>query len=171
MRIFSFARGFDAAFSHSLRPLRTSIAAATVRGTMRIALPCLIMLAALAGCGGSDHDQQLSGSYRLVAIDLRENMIVCRRIAGAYCVGDKLPGPSVFAAGANKRYVTIARHPMAIGSASDRRVTEYYYVIRHRDDEALHDGDLIGPLNEAQFAAAQARLQLPTFSRDFDDLR
>lgn len=138
---------------------------------MRVFLPTIFMLTALTGCSGYVRDEQLSGSYRLVAIDLDENMIVCRQIKGAACVGDELPGPTVFAAGADNHYVTIARHPMEMEPAPDKRVTQYYYVIRHRDDELLRDGDVIGPLNEAQFTAAKAQLHLPAFSKTFDDLR
>jgi hypothetical protein len=133
-------------------------------------LACFLVSAALAGCGGYSRQQHLDGSYWLIAVDGAENMTLIRRF-GENWVGDKLPGPTVFAAGSNQRYVTIARHPMALGSAPDRRVTEYYYVIRGGDDEPLHDGDVVGPLTKAQFDVAKDRLQLPAFSRTIDELR
>jgi hypothetical protein len=131
----------------------------------------LLILATLAGCGGYAYDEALSGSYRLVAVDELDNMIVCRRFAAGDCIGDELPGPSVFAAGANSHYVTIARHPMAPGSPPEKSVTEYYYVIRHTDRMFLHDGDVVGSLNEAQFDVAKDRLQLPAFSKVLSALR
>jgi hypothetical protein len=119
----------------------------------------------LAGCGGFVYEKQLSGSYWIVAVDSPESVIVCRKLVGSDCVGDELPGPRVFAAGANGRYVTIARHPAAEGAPPDMSVTEYFYVIRHRDDEPLHDGDVVGPLNKAEFDAAKDRLELPAIFR------
>jgi hypothetical protein len=112
----------------------------------------LLILATLAGCGGYAYDEALSGSYRLVAVDELDNMIVCRRFA-------------------NSHYVTIARHPMAPGSPPEKSVTEYYYVIRHTDRMFLHDGDVVGSLNEAQFDVAKDRLQLPAFSKVLSALR
>jgi hypothetical protein len=128
------------------------------------------MLAGLAGCGFV-REEQLSGIYWLVAVDSPESTMVCRRTSGTNCDGDELPGPSVFAAGADRRYVTIARHPEAPGSAPNKSVTEYYYVIRRRDDEALHRGAVVGPLTKEHFEAVKDRLHLPALTRIIKELR
>jgi hypothetical protein len=128
------------------------------------------LLGALTGCGGFVHDEQLAGSYRLVAIDDDSSMIVCRRVSGASCVGDELPGPTVFAAGANDKYITIARHPLR-DFHEDKAVTEYYYVVRPPESAFLKATDVVGPLTEAQFNADKDRLDLPQFSKNIDNLR
>ena len=130
-----------------------------------------IVLGALAsGCGGFVHDEPLDQSYRLVAVDLSGDMMVCRRFGDASCSGDELPGPTVFAAGANSKYVTIARHPKA-GGQINRTVTEYYYVIRPPETALLRSADVVGPLDQPQFDAARNRLGLPGFAKVFADLK
>ncbi|MGZ6016133.1 MAG: hypothetical protein ACXWKM_10350, partial [Phenylobacterium sp.] len=72
-----------------------------------IALPLAFLL---AGCGGFVHDERLADEYRLVAVDIPEDMEACRRLPGNShdCVADGLPGPTVFAAGADRRFLVIA---------------------------------------------------------------
>jgi len=124
----------------------------------------------LSACGGFVHDEQLDRSYRLVAVDTSDDMIVCRRFTGADCVGDELPGPTVFAAGANPNYVVIARHPRG-EQGTDKSVTEYYYVKRPPEDVPLRAENVVGPLTLAAFQADQQRLGLPRFTRTLSDLK
>ena len=138
---------------------------------MRSGLLVPVLASVLVGCGsGFLHDEQLDESYRLVAIDTSDAMILCRRFSSGDCVGDELPGPTVFAAGANARYVVLARHPSNL-SPPNKAITEYYYVIRPAETVPLHRGDVVGPLGAGQFAAEGRRLGLPAFSRVFADLR
>jgi hypothetical protein len=114
-------------------------------------------------------DQQIVGRYYLVAIDLSENTKVCFPPDDAFCVGEGLPGPAVFAAGGDDRYVVAARHPNVRSGTIDRTVTEYYYVIREPNDR--RQGQVVGPLDEAEFRAEAQRLELPDFSITIDRLR
>jgi hypothetical protein len=132
---------------------------------------CVVLACGLTGCDVV-HDEHLDGTYRLVAIDTIESMSVCRRLKDAWCVGDEMPGPTVFAAGASARYVVIARHPNEQGRADfDRSVTEYYNVVRPPESAYLKDTDVVGPMDGQAFAAARARLGLPGFSRVIDELK
>jgi hypothetical protein len=140
---------------------------------MRLSRAGLAAATALLLGGWNDvvHDERLDGTYRLIAIDTREAMIVCRRISGAFCVGDELPGPTVFAAGANSKYVVIARHPADPPAPPNKSVSHYYYVVRRAETDFLRDGDVVGPLSRRQFEAERRRLGLPPFSRVFGDLQ
>ena len=87
------------------------------------------------------------------------------------CAVDGLPGPTVFAAGANRTYVTVARHPR-VGDVpgfrqTDLERTEYFYFARV-SNETRGWGDnperIIGPLTQKEFDDARQRLHLPEFS-------
>lgn len=144
--------------------------------SIRAAIAAGVAAAPIAGCvpSGFLHDERLDGPWRLVAIDAREDMILCRRLSGSHCVGDRLHGPTVYAAGIDHRFVVYARHPATFPDPPRRDVSEYYYVIRTRaDDEpgGLRPENVKGPFNEAAFEAERRRLDLPAFSRVFEDLR
>lgn len=124
----------------------------------------------LAGCDVVG-DEVLSEPYRFLAIDSSANMIICRSTPGGGCVGEYLPRPTVFAAGANAKYVVIARHPAdANGQNTNRAVTEYYFVVRRPADDFQRQEDVTGPLTRAEFDAATKRLNLPGFSRVYRGL-
>jgi hypothetical protein len=126
----------------------------------------------VAGCGFVT-DEVLDGPYRLVAIDVREDMSLCRSIdTRGDCSGDGLPGPTVFQAGANSQYIVLARHPSRRNKAPDRSVTEFYYILRQADEQnALKPVSVMGPFNELEYQQEKRRLQLPEFSRVFADLK
>ena len=131
--------------------------------------------AGLAGCLGGwgfVHDQPLIGPYRLVAVDAREDMIVCRGLANGDCVGDGLPGATVFAAGGSERYLVIARHPSTFPHPPDRTVTEYYFAERNADEGQPGARPTVhGPFEQAEFEAQRRRLDLPPFTVVFEDLK
>jgi hypothetical protein len=121
---------------------------------------------------GFAHDQPLAGPYRLVAVDEREQMIVCRSLEGGDCVGDGLPGRTVFAAGADERYLVIARHPSVFAEPLNRSVTEYYVVERSPDEADLRSRpEVLGPFDQEEFEERVRQLSLPEFTIVFDDLR
>lgn len=121
---------------------------------------------------GFAHDQKLVGPYRLVAVDGREEMALCRSLEGGDCLGHGLPGRTVFAAGADDRYVVIARHPSAFGEPLNKAVTEYYVVERSPDEADLRfRPEVLGPFDQAEFDERVSQLSLPEFTIVFDDLR
>lgn len=133
------------------------------------------LLVACSPFSGFVHDEVLDGPYRLVAVDVDEDMGVCLTsdIAAGNCVGDGLPGATVFAAGADANYVVVARHPRKWPSPPDRDVTEYYYVERTPDEakRGVPAENVKGPFSARQFEQERRRLGLPEFSRVFDQLR
>jgi hypothetical protein len=132
----------------------------------------LAFLLCVAGCGFVT-DEILDGPYRLVAVDVREDMALCRSIGTrGDCSGDGLPGPTVFEAGANSQYIVLGRHPSRRNEASDRSVTEFYYILRQGDERnAPKSVSVIGPFNELEYQQEKRRLRLPEFSKIFADLK
>jgi hypothetical protein len=126
----------------------------------------------VAACGFV-RDEALDGPYRLVAIDIPEDMSLCRSIGTeGHCVGDGLPGPTVFQAGSNSQYIVFARHPRRREEAPNRSVTEFYYITRKANEwDVVMPVSVSGPFNEFEFQQEKQRLQLPEFSRVFVDLK
>jgi len=131
-----------------------------------------VLLAACPGGFGYVHVQPLTGPYRLVAVDSREDMMLCRGLGKSDCMGDGLPGPTIFAAGADARYLVIGRHPTKFGEPLNRADTEYYYAERSADEADLGSRPTVhGPFDRTQFDAEAGRLALPEFSVVFEDLK
>jgi hypothetical protein len=131
----------------------------------------ILALLSLVACIPSDalYDRQIVGRYRLVAIDLTEGMSVCMRPENAFCVGDGLPGPTVFKAGGDARYVVFARHPWSSGPL-DRGVVEYYYIRRSSNEVQGQPGEVVGPMDRATFERESQRLDLPSLTITIDRL-
>lgn len=131
-----------------------------------------ILLAACPGGFGFVHDQKLAGPYRLVAVDDREDMVLCRGLESGSCAGDGLPGPTVFAAGASSRYLVIARHPTHFPDPMNKAQTEYFYAERGTNEGRPGSRPVVhGPFDKAAFESETQRLGLPEFSVVFEDLK
>ena len=118
----------------------------------------------LTGCGFV-HDERLTGDYRLVAVDVLEQMSVSRSLPGGNAIGRI--DETVFAVGWNDRYIVAKQHP-----ANDRNVTNYYYLDMSRDSAyADPNQSVTGPLAEAEFKRHQAELKLPGFRRTIKQLQ
>ena len=132
----------------------------------------LAILLCAAGCGFA-RDEVLDGPYRLVAVDIAEDMSLCRSVgAGGDCVGDGLPGPTLFQAGSNSQYIVLARHPRRGHERPDGSVSEFYYISRQPKEWDVGTPVTVrGPFNESEYLLEKKRLQLPDFSRVFVDLK
>lgn len=97
-------------------------------------------------------------------------MVLCIDLGDA-CLGDNLPEPIVFAAGANRRYVVLARHPRC-GYGINKDVTEYYYIIRTpAEGGGIDAANVKGPYALDRFNKKKRRLGLPDFSVELRDLK
>ncbi len=131
----------------------------------------LICFLLLSGCGFVQ-DEVLVGRYRLVAVDIDEDMSLCWSLEDGNCVGDGLPGPTLFAAGFDDKYVVAAVHPRPkFETPTNRDVTQFFYVVRGNESNAFPNHEIKGPFDEAAFEAEKARLGLPTFPRVFRGLK
>jgi hypothetical protein len=134
----------------------------------------LATLLCVAGCdSGFVRDEVLDGPYRLVAVDVPEDMMLCRPVGTkGDCLGDGLPGETVFQAGSNSEYIVVARHPRRRPEAPNRSISEFYYIVRQADEwNAARPVSVIGPFNELEYQQEKRRLQLPEFRRVFVDLK
>lgn len=147
--------------------LKTNAAMKTLR---RVAtFFCLALVSVCAACGFLA-DYHVGGPYRLVGVDLREDISLCISKSKSFCAGDRLPGPTVYAAGINARYVAFARHPRT-EKAFNRAITEYYYIIRTPNEmRGVTPETLKGPFGQARFDEEKQRLGLPEFSVVLRDL-
>jgi hypothetical protein len=123
----------------------------------------LVIEMVLTGCGFV-HDQTIDGPYRLVAIDVNEQMNVCYSIQDS-CIGRI--GETVFAVGHDASYIVAARHP-----SNNRKVTEYFYLIRSLDGPIVDPSASVqGPYDAVKFEAERVRLRLPAFDTNIASLR
>jgi hypothetical protein len=120
--------------------------------------------AILCGCGFV-HNEQLTGDYRLNAVDVMEQMSVCLRLPGGDAIGRI--DETVFSVGWDDRYIVAKQHP-----ANNRTVTHYYLLDISRDSTyADPNQSVTGPLTEVEFKQRQAELKLPDFKRTFKELQ
>jgi hypothetical protein len=159
-----------------------ALAIARTLGEWRIEVPMLrygaqvcALAVFMAGCdlGGFYRDFPLVGPYRLVAIKTSEDMGLCRSVGTKRdCVGDNLPGPTVFQAGADANYIVVARHPREWPKPANRSIAEFYYVIRSANEaDPVTPLTVVGPMDKLQYDRESQRLGLPDFTKVFDDLK
>ncbi len=137
-------------------------------GCGSIARLTILSLALSVSACGFVHDETLVGRYKLVAVDIEKDMVLCWGLDNGSC--DGLVGPTVFEAGFNDKYVVAARHP----SESNKLIVEYYYVVRDSRMEHFDDGSfkliVKGPFDTGQFSAEKSKLHLPEFELVFSEL-
>jgi hypothetical protein len=120
----------------------------------------LVISAILAGCSKWSVDTEWrSGEFILIAIDAKSQMTLIHEGSSVTLVG-----PTIFAIGADDRYIVLKQHP-AKDSGSlqyDRSVTNYYIVEGNKT--------VRGPLNKIAFDQLVVSLALPPFSKVFQEL-
>jgi hypothetical protein len=113
-----------------------------------------------------------SERYVVLAVDSPEQMSLAFDTgegAGALV----LVGATIFAVGADERYIVVKQHPNPDGSSGslDRSVTNYYVVTR---TQSTHFSDrergVRGPMTQTEFEALCQVQALPRFSKRFRNL-
>ena len=138
---------------------------APARATFRIALLGLGLL----GSACAPSTIEVDHPFYLTFIDSADDAAVYRCLNGPDrgCAHDEyLPGPTIFAAGANAKYVAMARHPR-VGDKTELRRTEYYYFARVPEEThgwGLNPEKVVGPLTKREFERAKTGLGLPELS-------
>jgi hypothetical protein len=128
---------------------------------------CKLILVAVfllvLGCG-SAHDEHLTGPYRLVAVDVDEQMSISYDLGNGSTVGRI--NETVFAYGYNHNYIVAKQHPKG-----DKRLTNYYYLDITKDSlYASPSASVTGPLSKAEFDEASRQLTLPGFTKTIKHL-
>jgi hypothetical protein len=123
-----------------------------------------VLLGHLAGCGFV-HDEEITGPYRLVAVDISEQMIVCFGLENGNCVG-RIP-ETVFSVGWNERFIVAKQHPQ-----DNKAVTNYFVLDMTLDNESADPStSVIGPLSVSEFEAKAVVLGLPSFTKTIKSLQ
>jgi hypothetical protein len=110
-----------------------------------------------------------SDGYRLIAIDTKSQMSLIFEEDNITLVG-----PTIFAVGADERYIVLKQHPALDQHASvfDRSVTNYFIVERTRSqDFRERKRHVKGPMKREEFEILESKLTLPAFTKTFDDLQ
>ena len=126
---------------------------------LKLALIAVLCLA-FAGCSKWWIDTcWKSGKFRLIAIDTESQMCLIHEDSPVALVGQ-----TVFAVGADSRYIVLKQHPPCgeWGMDYDWTITNYFIVGR--------DKRVQGPLNKREFDALSVSLSLPPFTTVFKDL-
>ena len=134
------------------------------------AATCIAAAVVLSGCDLA-FQHTIAGPYKLQPVEQNTQMIVAYDLGGGNYIGRV--EESVFAVGANARYVVAARHPHEPGyTPVDKTVTEYFYIDRAAD-RPLADPSLAvrGPFDAQTFDAERRRMGLPEFSREIAELK
>lgn len=135
----------------------------------QLALASLVV--GLVGCdsiGLAEHEWH-SGDYVLAAMDTREDMSLYADLGKGNLAG--LVDSTVFALGADKRYIVVKQHPATDGDAVDRRVTNYFVVTRLPGTLVEKQTGVHGPMTQEQFEQLSATLHLPPFTKTLNDLK
>jgi hypothetical protein len=106
----------------------------------------------------------LTGPYRLIAVDTLDQMSVSYGLPSGDAVG-RIHG-TVFSVGWSDRYIVAKQHPK-----NNRRITHFYYLDVSRDSTyADPSASVTGPLTEAEFLRRRTELGLPAFTRTIKSL-
>ena len=124
----------------------------------------VVLVLGLASCGFV-HDEKITGPYRLVAIDVSEQMSVCYTLEKGDCIG-RIP-ETVFSVGWNDRFIVAKQHP-----SNNKSVTNYFILEMARDSQlAEPSASVTGPLSAAAFKEKVAPLGLPPFTKTIEALK
>lgn len=124
----------------------------------------VVSVSLLTGCGFV-HDEHITGPYRLIAVDIDEQMSIGYDLEGGSAVGRI--DETVFAYGFDKRFIVAKQHPR-----SDRSITNYFILDMNKDSNYADPSDSVtGPLSQKEFEEATKRLNLPRFTRTLDALK
>ena len=111
-----------------------------------------------------------SDRYVAFEVDSFEQMSVAFDVQGDSLM--TLIGPTVFAVGADARYIVAKQHPAKDAlTPGDRSRTNYFYIERTTSsDRQEQQKRVAGPLSEQEFRERAAALKLPPFHKVFRDL-
>ena len=127
---------------------------------MRSLLSATLLMTALfiADCGFV-HDEHIAGPYRLIAVDVSEQMSISYGLGGGSAAGRI--HETVFAFGYDKRFIVAKQHP-----SGNRSITNYFYLDMTKDSKYAKPSDSVtGPLTKTEFEEDANRLNLPEFTR------
>lgn len=107
--------------------------------------------------------------YSLLALDSLAQMNLSFYDEGYYA---ELVGPTVYAIGANKKYLVVKQHPVTEGGRSYNRAITNFYIVKRTGSSELEKRQkgVRGPLTQEEFEKLAVTLPLPAFSKTFREL-
>ena len=124
----------------------------------------LLICLLVTGCGFS-HDEHITGSYRLTAIDIDSQMSIYYDLGDSSGVGRI--DETVFSYGFDDIYIVAKQHPK-----NNKSITNYFYLDMRKDSKYAEPSDSVtGPLTKEEFETAALKLKLPKFTRTLENLQ
>jgi hypothetical protein len=144
-----------------------------IRKKFRYVNPWILTIGAvsvLTGCDALSPDTYWrSGDYELVAIDVKGQMMLAVDLHNGGSIG--IVGPTVFALGADDRYIVVKQHPAKDGFGNfDQTITHYFIVTRISGSAEEKEKGVRGPLSKNEFDGLAVSNSLPRFTKTFRDL-
>ena len=129
-------------------------------------------ITSLSGCDRMWPDAYWrSERYVLLAIDAKSQMSLSFDMNDGTALG--LVDATVFAIGANDKYIIVKQHPAKdqFASSFDRAVTNYFIVERnHSPMFREREKGVRGPMKKEEYDILAKKLPLPSFTKIFQDL-
>lgn len=149
--------GLTMARARHQRSVRRAMATLLLVGTSLCTVGCPFAL--------FDHGEEWrDGPFSLEWVDL-ESELALNYESGALG-GTRVIDPSIFAVGADRRYIVAKRHPLGADYRIDATITDYLIVDRDRYDWRQEGVGVLGPLTENVFGVQAKELKLPDFSTE-----
>lgn len=123
----------------------------------------------LQSCIGSAHYEKLNAGYYLLAIDVKEDMLMGFQ-DGDYGIG--VIGATIFAAGQNDGFIIAKQHPEVSPTSMNKEVTNYYIIPLKRKVSQSPEKNIYGPLTLEEFKQKRKELNIEDldFTIVFKDL-
>ncbi|WDE95571.1 hypothetical protein PQO03_07540 [Lentisphaera profundi] len=123
----------------------------------------IITFSLLTGCGFV-HDEHIIGPYRLIAVDISEQMSISYELEGG--AAGRI-NETVFEYGFDAYFIVAKQHPK-----NNRNIINYFYLEMKKDSKYANPSDSVtGPLTKKEFGIATKKLNLPNFSHTIKHLK
>jgi uncharacterized membrane protein YciS (DUF1049 family) len=121
---------------------------------MKIFIIQIFLICLLIGCNlGFVHEEQITGNYYLIAVDIKEQMSVSYKLNNSSFIG--VVPETVYAVGFNENFIIAEQHE---GSGLN---IKYYIIPLSNPIHSSPDENVIGPLNHDGFMQKRKELKIP----------
>lgn len=127
-----------------------------MKNLINIILYC-VLASLLQNCIGSAYDKKLNGGYYLLAIDVKEDMLLAYE-DGQYGIG--IIEATVFSVGQNDNYIIAKQHPKISSLFIDKTVVNYFIIPLQDKISKSPEKNVFGPLTLGEFNQKRKELNI-----------
>ena len=130
-----------------------------------------LTLFVLNGCASFAFEEELSGNFYVVAVDVEKQMAIYYRPSedDHWRVIDA----TVFAVGFDDEFIIVKQHPGLFTTKPDKSITNYFIIPLVDMQNQSPDEITLGPMDEKEFNKMRQQLGVPSsvkFTKVFKDL-